>query len=452
VTRLFFKGSLAVAGAHVSVGLLEKHRVTWATPTGAAPWPTGALEPDLDGAGVGGNPPVAGLPLGRNFHVFYRLLAGASRTLRTDLSLGTLGDYSILIGRGVGGQSGSFTGPNAISSSMAGGGFSLYNAAVAADASSSPLRPVPPAAIATGSVTDAEEFGVLCRALTDLGFSLSAQTEIWRVISAILMLGNTRITEAPLGVAGDAGGAVLFNEREVKRAAELLGVDASLFAQLTVMKRPAPSSDASAAGDAAPVLASAWTAKKASEARHNIESLLQLVYERLFSWLACALNGALAEAGGAAFAALKPPSKGADSTAWVPPGCVAVADVSGLEGTCSAEDAGTQLTDYSSLAAGTHAGGLLPLTPSSPVAASASALTGYNSGLEACVRGLPTLLHNYSAERAHELFVASVFRSEKVCLEVSGEFGRYCWTVLWLLSKCLSRPPPCAGRLHRRRY
>jgi hypothetical protein len=410
VTRLYYSAGsrgLSVVGAHVSAGLLEKHRVTRASPAGAAPWPQGALEPDLSGASAavdaaGNSAPIAGLPLGRNFHVFYRLLAGASRTLRTDLSLGTLGDYSILTGRGIGGVG---SGGSGVGGANTGGGFAVFNSA-RADAAGSPLRPVPPAAVATGSVTDAEEFGVLCRSLSDLGFSLPAQTEIWRVVSAILMLGNTRVVEATAGGAVDDGsGAALANEPEVRRAAELLGVDAALFAQLTVSRK-------TSTGAAEVGAQGAWAPKKVADARFGVDSLLQLMYERLFAWLVCALNGALAEAGGAAFTALMPPAQGSEGRSWAPPACVAVADVAGLEGACSAEDAGTQLADYASLAGGTHAGGLLPM---STAASSATALTGYNSGLEACVRGLPTLLHNYAAERAHELFVASVFRSEQVC-------------------------------------
>lgn len=434
VTRLYYSGGPGVACAHISAGLLERHRVTWAAPSGAAVWPAAAIAPDLDGSwhGASGGAPLAGLPLGRNFHIFYRLLAGANRSLRTDLSLGTLGDYAILTGKGVGGTL-STTARTGAGSAATAGGFSVYNSAAASTPSgSSPVRPVPPAAVASGSVTDAEEFGVLCRALSELGFSLLAQAEIWRVVSAILMLGNTRVVEqsgsdaaggGAIAAEGGATGAALANEREVKRAAELLGVDPALFAQLTVSKRATPATPASVPG------ATVWLPKKAAEARSGVEALLQLVFERLFAWLVGALNGALAEAAGPGFTSILPPSgsSSAASSAWVPPASIAVADVAGLEGVCTAEDAGTQLSDYASLSTSAHPGGLLPLagssalspSPSDP-AASTAALAGYGTGLEACVRGLPTLLHNYAAERAHELFVAAVFRSEQAVYAAEG--------------------------------
>lgn len=125
----------------------------------------------------------------RNYHIFYQLLAGAAPKERKDLSLSTtFSDFAYL----------------------AGGGPSS--------------TPIP-------GVDDAKEFRETQNALSTVGISVERQWSIFKILAALLHLGNVKITQSRTdAVLADDDAALAL-------ATNLLGLPAADFKKWTVKKQ-----------------------------------------------------------------------------------------------------------------------------------------------------------------------------------------------------------------------
>lgn len=125
----------------------------------------------------------------RNYHVFYQLLAGAPSKERKDLSLPTDPQQFAY---------------------LAGGG---------------------PSSSTISGVDDAKEFRDTQEALSTVGISVERQWSIFKVLAALLHLGNVRITQARTdAVLSDDDPGLLI-------ATELLGLPLADFKKWTVKKQ-----------------------------------------------------------------------------------------------------------------------------------------------------------------------------------------------------------------------
>ncbi len=129
----------------------------------------------------------------RNYHIFYQLLAGAPAKERKDLHLEA--DPS------------SFA-------YLAGGGLS---------------------AVSIPGVNDAEEFRATQKALSTVGISVEAQWQIFRVLAALLHLGNVAITQRGSAVKSDAN--IEAADEALALATSLLGIDKETFRKWTIKKQ-----------------------------------------------------------------------------------------------------------------------------------------------------------------------------------------------------------------------
>ncbi|KAG8825644.1 hypothetical protein FRC19_010848 [Serendipita sp. 401] len=147
----------------------------------------------------------------RTFHIFYQLLSGASPSLYESMSLEDASEYALLA------SSGCYRLPS--------GPFS----------------------------DDAAQFGVVQDAMTALGFKDRHKEGVWRVLSALLTLGNIEFDEplskrdlnaGYLGGANGLGGNAVEGQEEVRilnpgmldRAARLLGVGSEDLTNLLTVK------------------------------------------------------------------------------------------------------------------------------------------------------------------------------------------------------------------------
>jgi myosin-5 len=125
----------------------------------------------------------------RNYHIFYQLLAGAPEKERKDLGLDRpSADFAYLVGGG-------------------------------------------PAATPIQGVDDAKEFELTQKALSTVGISVERQWQIFRLLAALLHLGNVQIKAARNEATIDSDDAAM------SRATELLGVDMQEFRKWTLKKQ-----------------------------------------------------------------------------------------------------------------------------------------------------------------------------------------------------------------------
>ena len=125
----------------------------------------------------------------RNYHIFYQLLAGAPEKERKDLGLDRPpADFAYLVGGG-------------------------------------------PAATPIQGVDDAKEFELTQKALSTVGISVERQWQIFRLLAALLHLGNVQIKAARNEATIDSDDAAM------SRATELLGVDMQEFRKWTLKKQ-----------------------------------------------------------------------------------------------------------------------------------------------------------------------------------------------------------------------
>ncbi|KAI4165812.1 MAG: hypothetical protein LQ342_000755 [Letrouitia transgressa] len=125
-------------------------------------------------------------------------------------------------------------------------------------------------------VDDRAEFEATRQSLATIGVSDSKQSEIFRLLSALLHLGNIKIT------ATRTDSVLSSTEPTLLRACEMLGVDAAEFAKWTVKKQLITRGER---------IMSNLTQQQAVVVR---DSVAKFIYSSLFDWLVESINGGLA--------------------------------------------------------------------------------------------------------------------------------------------------------------
>ena len=167
----------------------------------------------------------------RNYHIFYQLVAGATPAEREDLGLVPVEHFDYLNQGG------------------------------------SPL---------IDGVDDKTEFDATRQSLTTIGVSVRKQAEIFRILAALLHLGNVKIT------ATRTESALAPNEPSLVRACQMLGVNASEFSKWTVKKQLITRGEK---------ITSNLTQQQALVVR---DSVAKFIYSGLFDWLVETINEGLA--------------------------------------------------------------------------------------------------------------------------------------------------------------
>lgn len=172
----------------------------------------------------------------RNFHIFYQLLAGADAQTREDLYLSAPEDYHYLS------QSG---------------------------------------CIQLNGVDDAEEFGETLAAMEKLEFSESERRTLFRIVAAILHLGNLSFIPN-----ADGSGSIIENTDTLEVAAFLLGVRADMLNENLIQRRFQGAGRSSAYS--VPLVP-----EKSKDGR---DALCQSLYGFAFSWIVKKINETLSAA------------------------------------------------------------------------------------------------------------------------------------------------------------
>jgi hypothetical protein len=170
----------------------------------------------------------------RNYHIFYQLCAGAPLKERKDLGLDTDVTKFFYLKQG---------GPS--SASIAG-------------------------------VDDAEEFRATQQALSVVGISVEKQWAVFRLLSALLHLGNVKITQ----MRSDA--SIDDNDPALLLATRFLGVNLAEFKRWTIKKQIQTRSE------------KIVTALNAAQATVVRDSVAKFVYACMFEWLVAIVNESLA--------------------------------------------------------------------------------------------------------------------------------------------------------------
>jgi myosin-5 len=170
----------------------------------------------------------------RNYHIFYQLCAGAPLKERKDLGLDTDITKFHYLRQG---------GPQ-----------------------STPIL----------GVDDAEEFRTTQHALSTIGISVEQQWAVFRLLSALLHLGNVKISQTRSDAAIDE------NDTELLLATRFLGIDKTEFKKWTVKKQITTRSE------------KIITALNAAQATVVRDSVAKFVYVCLFEWLVAIVNESLA--------------------------------------------------------------------------------------------------------------------------------------------------------------
>jgi hypothetical protein len=236
---------------------------------------------------------------GRNFHAFYQLLGGAPRDLRAELRLGALEDYALLHERSWGDALYAGGPPAAVAAGEgAAGGGALLARHVFAHGAPLPARGAavtPGASVASRASTfssalwDAEEFAHTQRALASVGLAAGARTDVWRLLSALLMAGNVAFTGDVPEFGAEEEGAAVATPSEVTTLGALLGVDAAELSRALTTE-----SVAVRRALAAPAVVQRLLSPK--DARARLAALVAALYAALFAYLVRRSNDALREA------------------------------------------------------------------------------------------------------------------------------------------------------------
>jgi myosin-5 len=172
----------------------------------------------------------------RNYHIFYQLLAGAPASDLNSLGLDDASNFHYLCQGG-------------------------------------------PSAQTIHGVDDAAEFQATQRALSTVGITSERQWQIFRILAALLHLGNVQITQARTD-------AILSDdEPSLKRATKLLGIDLAEFKKWTVKKQITTRSEK---------IVSALSGPQATVVR---DSVAKYIYACLFDWLVSVINDSLTSEG-----------------------------------------------------------------------------------------------------------------------------------------------------------
>jgi myosin-5 len=167
----------------------------------------------------------------RNYHIFYQLVAGASESERQALELLPVEQFDYL------------------------------------NQGSSPT---------IDGVDDKAEFEALKKSLTTIGVNSNQQTEIFKLLAALLHLGNVKIT------ASRTDSVLAATEPSLEKATAILGVDPAEFAKWTIKKQLITRGEK---------ITSNLTQQQAIVVR---DSVAKFVYSSLFDWLVENINHALA--------------------------------------------------------------------------------------------------------------------------------------------------------------
>ncbi|KAH3906684.1 hypothetical protein HBI56_229350 [Parastagonospora nodorum] len=167
----------------------------------------------------------------RNYHVFYQLIAGATDAEREELSLRPVEEFSYL------------------------------------NQGSAPV---------IDGVDDKAEFNATRESLTKVGVPPETQAGIWRLLAALLHIGDIKIT------ATRTDSNLAPDEPALVKACALLGIDASSFAKWTVKKQLITRGEK---------IVSNLTQQSAIVVR---DSVAKFIYSSMFDWLVERTNESLA--------------------------------------------------------------------------------------------------------------------------------------------------------------
>ncbi|THY83812.1 class V myosin [Aureobasidium pullulans] len=167
----------------------------------------------------------------RNYHIFYQLVAGASDAEKEELGLIPVEEFDYL---------------------------NQGNAAQ------------------IEGLDDTKEFSDTKEALSRIGVSIEQQSSIWRILAALLHIGNIKI------IATRTDSQLSATDASVVKACELLGIDAESFAKWTVKKQLVTRGEK---------ITSNLTQQQATVVR---DSVAKYIYSSLFDWLVEILNSSLA--------------------------------------------------------------------------------------------------------------------------------------------------------------
>ena len=167
----------------------------------------------------------------RNYHIFYQLLAGATDAEREELGLLRVGDFNYM------GQGGD---PN------------------------------------IDGVDDKAEFDATRSSLLKIGIPTNTQHEIFKLLAALLHLGNIKIN------ATRSDSSLSSTDSSLVKACGLLGIDAEAFARWTVKKQLVTRGEK---------IMSNLTQQQAMVVR---DSVAKFIYSCLFDWLVEKINESLA--------------------------------------------------------------------------------------------------------------------------------------------------------------
>nr|CAD7262898.1 unnamed protein product [Timema shepardi] len=137
-------------------------------------------------------------------------------------------------------------------------------------------------------VSDMKTFQETLEALTLLGFSAREQVDIFRIMAAILHLGNVKIVEATVDKAGSGdsdGSAIAGEDRHLAILAELLELDIQEMRSWLCHRKIVSMKE---------VFFKAMTVREAIGAR---DALAKHIYAELFNWIVLVINKALENTG-----------------------------------------------------------------------------------------------------------------------------------------------------------
>lgn len=168
----------------------------------------------------------------RNYHIFYQLLAGAPTSERKSLGLESGHQFNYVNQ----------------------GGASSFSIA---------------------GVDDAEEFKITQKALSTVGITIERQWQIFKVLAALLHLGNIQIT------ASRSDAVLADDDRSLGFATKLLGIDKAEFQKWILKKQIITRTDK--------------IVSNLSAAQANIvkDSVAKFIYASLFDWLVSVANESL---------------------------------------------------------------------------------------------------------------------------------------------------------------